>query len=115
MNGINTNLGKEDSISVLVGSENFLSLDSELQHKIIASVTEEKAKKGGLIGKFLGTEPTNVSMHIALILCGLLVVLLGVDFAHAYATEQVINMDLVGTIIPVVTLSLGYIFGKGAS
>ncbi len=115
MNSVNTNLSKEDSISALVGSENFLSLDFELQNKIINSVTEEKVKKGGLMGKLLGTELTNVSMHIALILCGLLVILLGVDFAHAYTTQKDINMDLVRTIIPVVTLSIGYMFGKGSS
>lgn len=114
MNGVNTNLGKGDPITTLVGSDNFLNLDSDLQNKIIETIADGKAQQGGIMGRFLGTEPTNVSMHIALILCGVLVVLLGIDFIHAYKTEQQINMDLVSTIIPVVTLSLGYIFGRGS-
>lgn len=114
MNGVNTNLGKDDTLTTLVSSENFLSLDSDLQNKIINTIADEKVKKGGFMGRFLGTEPTNVSMHIALLLCGILIVLLAIDFFHAYRTEQQINMDLVNTIIPVVTLSLGYIFGRGS-
>lgn len=113
MNGINRNLGKGNPIATLAGPETFLSLDSEMQDKIISSIVEDR--KGGIMGKFLGTEPTNVSMHIALILCVLLLVILGIDFFHAYSIEKEVNMDLVGTIIPVVTLSLGYIFGKGST
>lgn len=115
MNGINTNLNSEGSITALVGSDNFVNLDSNLQGKIIDSMNEEKAQRGGFMGTFLGTDPTNVSMHIALILCGLLVLLLAIDFIHAYCTGQEINMELVSQFIPVVTLSLGYIFGKGSS
>lgn len=115
MNELNTKLNTEDPMVSLIGSETFLNLDSDLQNKIIDTMTQSKAQSGGTMGKFLGTKTANVSMHIALILCGLLIALLGLDFVHAYCTGQAINMDLVNTIVPVVTLSLGYIFGKGSS
>ena len=113
MNTLNSELNTDKSLPALISSENFLNLDKNLQNKIIESVSQETAKKGGWMGKFLGTNSTNASMHIALILCGLLILLLAIDFFHSYHIETDINMDLVGTIIPVVTLSLGYIFGKG--
>lgn len=114
MSELNSGLNVEDSLISLVSTESFLNLDPSLQTKIIESVSTEKTKQGGMMGKFLGTNSTNLSMHIALILCGLLILLLGIDFIHSYGTQKEINMELVSTIIPVVTLSLGYIFGKGS-
>ena len=52
-------------------------------------------------------------MHIGLILSILLVILIGIDFFHSYSVKESINMDLVNSIVPVITLSIGYIFGKG--
>ena len=114
MNKLNAELNTSGSLTSLVTSKTFVNLDQDLQNKIIESVAKENTKKGGLMGKFLGTDSANASMHISLILCGLLILLLAIDFFHAYHVQKNINMDLVSTIIPVITLSLGYIFGKGS-
>ncbi|MBP1544689.1 MAG: hypothetical protein J6A16_11395, partial [Oscillospiraceae bacterium] len=85
------------------------------QNNIIKSVGDNKGKDGGIMGRFLGNKPSNVSMHIALILCLSLIILIVIDMVHSYFVNENLNMDLINLIVPVVTLSLGYIFGKGNS
>ena len=114
-NGINQSLNGVDAISAIIGTENFLNLDSDIQNKIIDTVHTDKEKDGGVMGKFLGSNASNVSMHIGFILCILLIILIAIDFFHSYYVGESINMDLVKTIIPVITLSIGYIFGKGST
>lgn len=113
-NGVNQNLNGTDSITAIIESENFVNLDQNLQKKIIDTVQSGKEKDGGAMGKFLGNNPSNVSMHISLILCVLLVLLLLIDFIHSYAVGENINMEFVTIVVPVITLSIGYIFGKGS-
>ena len=114
-NGISQNYSGIDTITSIIGSETFLSLDSDMQNKIIDTVHNDKEKDGGVMGKLLGTKASNASMHIGFILCVLLIILLGIDFVHSYFVGESINMDLVNTIVPVITLSIGYIFGKGSN
>lgn len=114
-NSLNANLNVNDSIAELLRSENFLSLDTDLQNKIIDTVHNDKEKDGGTMGKFLGTKPTNVSIHVALILCMCLLLVLLIDCIHSYYIGQGTNMDLVNVIVPVFSLSIGYIFGKGSN
>lgn len=113
-NGVNQNLNGTDPISVIMESENFVNFDQNLQNKIIDTVYNDKEKDGGVMGKFLGNKPTNASMNICLILCVLLIIVLVVDIIHSYCVGKSINMDLVKTVIPVIALSMGYIFGKGS-
>ena len=49
-------------------------------------------------------------MHIALIICCLLILIVIIDMIHSYIVGNNINMDLISLIIPVVTLSLSDIF-----
>ena len=113
-NGVNQNLNGNDPIAVIMQSENFLNLDQNLQNKIIDTVYSDKEKDGGVMGKFLGNKPANASMNICLILCVLLIIILLVDIIHSYCVSEDINMELVNTVVPVITLSMGYIFGKGS-
>ncbi len=113
-NGVNQSLNGTDPISAIMESENFVNLDQNLQNKIIDTVYSDKEKDGGVMGKFLGNKPANASMNICLILCVLLIVILVVDIIHSYHVGESINMDLVNTVVPVITLSMGYIFGKGS-
>lgn len=112
-NEITQNLNQTDTITSIISSDTFLNLDSNIQNKIIDTVHNDKEKDGGVMGRFLGTKSTNASMHIGLILSILLVILIGIDFFHSYSVKESINMDLVNSIVPVITLSIGYIFGKG--
>ena len=112
--GLNHNINDHDSITTILSSKNFLNLDVNIQNKIIDTMHTAKEKEGGFMGKFLGTKSSNLSMHIALIICCLLILIVIVDMIHSYIIGNNINMDLISLIIPVVTLSLGYIFGKGS-
>ena len=104
-NVVNQNLTGNDSIATIIESENFLNLDT---------VYSDREKDGGAMGKFLGNKPANVSMNIGLILCVLLIIVLLVDIIHSYCVGESINIELVNTVVPVITLSMGYIFGKGS-
>lgn len=115
MDKINKNLNSGGSLASLVSPDNFIKLDSDLQSQIITTMGDNNPQKGGVMGTFLGTDSKNASMHIALILCLLLILLLIIDFIHSYFAAKEINMELVDKIIPIVSLSLGYIFGKGSN
>lgn len=114
-NEINHNLSGTDTITSIIESDTFVNLNPNLQNKIIDTVHNDKEKDGGVMGKFLGTRPANASMHIGFIICVFLILILIIDFFHSYAINKDINMDLVNQIIPVLTLSMGYIFGKGSN
>ena len=108
-------IGDSENISTIINTDTFINLDSNLQNKIIDTVYTSKDKDGGVMGKLLGTKPTNSSIHIGFILSVLLILILIVDFVHSYIVNESINMDLVNIIIPVITLYLGYILGKGSN
>ena len=114
-NETNQNQTEVSSIATLLEKDTFTTLDINLQNKIIDTVHTDKDKDGGIMGKFLGTRPANVSMHIGFILCGVLLLLLAGDWIRSCVINQSINMDLVNVIVPVVTLFFGYIFGKGSN
>lgn len=104
--------------SSLIGIANekiFVKLDKDIQKNIINNLAEADAAKrdAGAFGQILGTNTKNVVIHAGLLICIILVIVLIMDCLHAYYADQGINMDLVNVIIPVITLYLGYIFGKG--
>lgn len=108
---VNTKLS-ESIVTAVINSDNFVGLDSDLQGKIIDTMHQAKEKDAGLMGKLFGTKPINAAMHISLILCCFLLIIFIIDAIHAYIVGQEINMELFNTILPVITLSLGYIFGQ---
>lgn len=113
-NGVNQNLNGTDPIAVIMESENFVNLDPNLQNKIIDTVYSDKEKDGGAMGKFLANKPANASVNIGFVVCVILIAVLVIDIVHSYCVSESINMDLVKTVVPVITLSMGYIFGKGS-
>lgn len=112
-NRINNKLSKEDGLASIVSAKNFVALDKNIQKKIIDAVHEDKSKESGIMGKFLGTRATNVAMHIGFIICIFLLITWAIDLVHSYLIRENINLELTQLILPVVTLYLGYIFGKG--
>lgn len=95
-----------DKICTVAQSEEFVSLNPEIQEKVIDSLTrnDSTGQEGGIMGKFLGTKKENVAMNIALIIC-LVLVIIG-------AISQFAGKDYWEVIIPAITTALGYIFGK---
>lgn len=87
--------------------------DEHLQSVIDGKNAVDKNKlKAGKFGELLGTNIKNESIHIALIICVILLFFCLADLILSFLTQRTINMELWNLVIPVITLSLGYIFGK---
>lgn len=114
-NEINSKLDNSAAIASLLSSQNFVNLDPNLQEKIIDTVYNDKGKDGGVMGKFLGTKSSNAAMHIGFIICVILLIIILVDLIHSYISNKSANSELLNLFVPVITLFLGYIFGKGTT
>ena len=101
-----------DPLTELLSSSNFLRLDPAVQKQIIHAVNRDKARPGGFMGQFLGGQSSNRAIHTVLILCLALILIVVMDNLHAYQVGSEVNMDLVGVVIPVISLAIGYIFGR---
>ncbi len=111
-NSLNDKL-EQDGISKLVASDSFAKLNENVQIELINSMQNTKKQEGGFWGRLFGTKPINVAMNIAFTICALLFLVVGIDFIRICIRKESFNMELFKTVIPVITLSLGYIFGKG--
>lgn len=96
-------------------TEEFNGLKPEIQSKIIEELSSNGASKedGGIMGKLFGNKKENASMHIAFTLCCILLLLCGIDIVRALMAGETAYTELVKNIVPIITLALGYIFGKG--
>ena len=87
------------------------------EQKKIAIIGDNKFKtkrqEGGVLGGFFGTNTKNASIHIAFVICIVLLIFCGVDLVHSFLGKNKITSEMWNLIFPVVTLALGYIFGKG--
>jgi hypothetical protein len=59
------------------------------------------------IGTYLSAKFELISI-VSLFFCG-------IDLIHSFLSNQTITSEIWNLIFPVITLSLGYIFGKGES
>lgn len=109
---INENVFGEMAIASVAIDDNFNKLSESSQVLIINGINENKAKEGGFMGRLFGTRPENVSMHIAFTLCMILLVYCGIDLLGSVFMGRSINFELWNIVIPVITLALGFIFGK---
>ena len=88
----------------------------QLQAVLDANNAAEQSRiDAGKFGDLLGTNTKNASIHIALIICSAMIVLCLLDLLHSFCKDQTLTSEIWQLIFPVVTLSLGYIFGKGES
>lgn len=111
-NSLNKNLSGNNVVTA-ISSDNFGEYTPEMQEKIICSIENYNEREGGLMGKVFGNKKENASMNIAATICILLIIICGMDIIHSVWTNGELHMDLISTIIPVVSLALGFIFGKG--
>jgi len=96
-----------DAIASLAEPENFKALDESDRRALLGELTGKSDKEGGLMGRIFGTKKENASMYVALTLC-LVVAGIGV---LVYVMSG--DMQIWSIVFPVITASLGYIFGKG--
>lgn len=111
---INENKIPKETINGI--SERSFNKLSDEQKKIVLSgnnETQNKDKDSGWFGKIFGANTKNASIHIAFIICCTLLFFCGIDLVHSFMWKDGITQEVWKLIFPVVTLSLGYIFGKG--
>lgn len=103
----------DNSVINAITAENFGTLPKDVQKSILDSLEKANQRDGGVLGKFFGNKKEIASMNIAAVICILLILICGLDVVHSILADKELHMDLISTIIPVVSLSLGFIFGKG--
>ncbi len=101
-----------DNLANLVDSENFLTLDIDIQKNLIDKVAIQKQTESGEMGKLLGTKMPNMAVYSAFLLCRYLLIFAGVSMLISWYCGESLNFELIKIIIPVFTMSLGYMFGK---
>lgn len=107
-----------DSEKVLgISEKSFNKLNDEQKGILLAAYNkaQSKGKDGGVFGNVFGVNTKNASIHIAFVICCILLFFCGADLFHSFCQENVLTSEIWNLIFPVVTLALGYIFGKGES
>ena len=113
VNNENEKIQNTDTIINLVSSDKFGGYSDSLQERILNSIDVRRKSDGGLMGKLFGNKKENAAMNISAIICFLLILLCAVDVLSAIFTEKDLHMELISCIVPVVSLALGFMFGKG--
>lgn len=111
---INNNTSNYNNING-ISEKSFNKLNDEQKNTVLTgnNETQNKDKDGGCFGKILGANTRNASIHIAFIICCVLLLFCGIDLFHSFGKDNVITAEIWNLIFPIVTLALGYIFGKG--
>lgn len=94
----------DDSLTAIIGSNNFNQLSESNQKIIIESLTTKKQNESGLLGKIFGEKRSNATVNIAFALC-LILLCIGV-----FAKVQ--DNPLWDKILTIVAATIGYMFGK---
>ncbi len=115
-NKINDNAIDKDNING-ISKRHLDKLNSDQLKAVIDGKMDDDRKKNeaGKIGKWIGTNTQNASIHIALILCIFILAFCGIDLVHSFVIKGSINMEMWNLVFPVITLALGYVFGKGGN
>lgn len=108
---INQNI--QDEVSVVISTPNYVQLSENVQNTIITTLHEAKQNEGGLMGKLFGTNKDNASIHIVFVICAILLILCIIDIICAIYQGKSSYTELTKNIIPLISLAIGYLLGKG--
>lgn len=87
--------------------------EKDLQKQQHEHEIEMLKKKMGALGRFFGTDDNSSKNITAIICCLLLVFALGVSLGAYFAKDDVSFAKWMwGAILPIISLSMGYLFGK---
>ncbi len=107
---------ENDSINGIPGKYIDKLNEEQLQTILDGNNDAEKDKRNaGKFGTWLGSNTKNASIHVALIICIIMLLFCAIDLIHSFFPEQTLTSEIWQLIFPIVTLALGYIFGKGES
>ena len=106
--------GVDDSIITMLGTSEFTGLSPKVQQIAIENIRAGKEIESGYMGKMLGTLLPNMSIYSSFILSilfiGLILISLIFHICGCLSSEFV--LEIMKLTIPVITMSLGYMFGK---
>ena len=91
-------------------------VDSDAKKDILIAGNNERQNKkqdGGKLGEWFGANTKNASIHIAFVICFILLIICLCDLVHSFCSNTTLTSEIWDLIFPVITLALGYIFGKG--
>lgn len=108
----NNSLNTEEIINA-ISSENFVNLPSKTQDKILGLINANTNNAGGFMGKFFGNNKDNASIHIVFVICAILLLLCVIDILCAIYQGRSAYTELTKNIIPIISLAIGYLLGKG--
>lgn len=104
--------GSKFNQGLVITSERFVKLSPDIQSMAIENVTLIKQMESGKMGRLLGTKMPNMAVYSAFLICCLLLLFSGLDMFISCYLHKEFSLELTKIIIPVITMSLGYMFGK---
>ena len=107
-------IGQGDSLTGMISSESFSGLYVKVQRLAIENVRAVKELESGIMGKLLGTRLPNMAVYSSFILSVAFLILIWVCLS-AYICGDISGefvLEVIKIVIPVITMSLGYMFGK---
>ena len=103
----NNSINKETNLDNFIYS-NLNELSKDNQRLLLTSYTEEKSK--GWFDRAFGTK--KVAIYISFIICIVLLLIGGAMTIIELLKNNMINYEIWDKVLPIITLTLGYIFGK---
>ena len=105
----------ENNIINGISEDSFNKLNDEQKSIVLTgnNDAQNRNKDGGWLGQIFGVNTRNSSIHIAFIICIVLLLFCCIDLLHSFCKGNTLTSEIWNLIFPVVTLALGYIFGKG--
>lgn len=104
---LNTNLAdKTTTLANIVTNESFSKLDTEVQVKVIENVRENERIANGLLSSIFGTNKDLVPIYVTF--CIIIMLIIGCFISH-FCFQYT---ELWDVILPIITLTIGYYFGK---
>lgn len=110
MDEINKNTN--DTLKDLLNSENLDKLSASAQIIAVEKILDNQGKKSGASGNLFGNVKENILLYCAFWLCVILLIFCGIDILRAICCGESAYTDLVENVIPVITLTLGYMLGQ---
>lgn len=109
-----TNASNDNPFQKIMSDPDFWKLNDGLKEAVIKSAYDDRTddREIGFLGKFFGKDSKRISLYIAWIIC---MTLLGIGFIYILIDPEykvIDNLEFWKLIAPIITASLGYIFGK---
>lgn len=100
-------------IAAVISAKGFSELSENVQMEALNSAKPDKKQDGGWMGKLFGNNKENQAINVVFVICALLLLLCFVDAICSLIQGRGAYTELMGNIIPIISLAIGYLLGKG--